>query len=174
METRNWTGQVLDVRAAPAERLIEARVITWETPIDAGSYVETFAPDSFKQTLRKRGDRVKLLLHHDQTRPVGLAQGWAPDDVGLIGRFRVSRTPDGDAALEQAADGTLDVSIGFLPSPGGDQWAADRRSVRRTAVELHEVSLVALAAVDGAKVLAVRSRGTHLTQTLDWLALVRT
>lgn len=173
METRNWTGTILEVRAAPTERVIEARVITWETQIDAGAYTETFAPESFRATLRKRGARVKLLMHHDQTRPVGIATGWEPDDAGLLGRFRVSRTPDGDAALEQASDGTLDVSIGFLPSPGGDVWSADRRSVRRTAVELHEVSLVALAAVDGAKVLAVRSRGTRLTQTLDWLGTVR-
>jgi HK97 family phage prohead protease len=173
LEIRQWSGVVLEVRDAPQERLIEARVMTWDTPCDVGAYVETFAPDAFKQTLKKRGDRVKLLLHHDQTRPVGIANGWAPDEAGLVGRFRVSRTADGDIALEQARDGVLDVSIGFVPIPGGDQWSQDRRSVRRTAVELHEVSLVSLAAVDGAGVLSVRCQPSRLTEILDWLASAR-
>lgn len=173
--TRDWSGAVLEVRAAPQERLIEARVMTFEQPINCGPYHEVFAPDSFKSTLKKRGDRVKLLMHHDTTRPVGIANGWDVSATDLIGRFKVSRTPEGDSALEMAGDGTLDVSIGFIPAPGGDQWSQDRGTVRRTAVELHEVSLVALAAYPDARVLAVRSaaRGTHLSSVLDWLATAR-
>lgn len=127
------------------------------TPIRSfeGEFEEDFAPSAFAGTDERR---VKALRDHAVDRAIGRTKTLdtrATD--GLHAVLAVSATPLGDESLVLAADGVLDVSIGFVPRKGGDSWSRDMSRVTRTAVELLEISLVPLPAYAGASVLGVRS-----------------
>lgn len=122
----------------------------------AGSYRETFVQGAFSRTLSERGDRVKLLANHDHRRfPIGRPTLLREDTAGLYMEAKISATRDGDEALELIRDGVLDrFSVGFRPIRHRN--TADR-VVERLEVALGEVSVVALAAYDGAVLAGVRS-----------------
>ncbi len=145
-------ASVID-QVAFEKREIDLNVMPYNTETDIGPYLERFAPGSFRDTLAKRGKRVKMLLHHDRSRAVGRAISWQDSASSLMMRFKVSKTREGDEALEQAADGTLEPSVGFAPVKDRKQG----KLIERLAVQLYEVSLVALPQYEAAGVLAVRS-----------------
>lgn len=63
-------------------------------------------------TIPEQLDRVKLLRGHDRETPVGHALLVDDTPAGLVGSFRVARTPAGDAALLDAAEKIRDgVSV---------------------------------------------------------------
>ncbi|MFP5256078.1 MAG: HK97 family phage prohead protease [Acidimicrobiia bacterium] len=133
-----------------------------EVPDDYGSsYRETFVRGSFARTIVERGSRVKLLANHDRRRfPIGRPTVLREDAAGLYMEARISKTRDGDEALELIRDGALDrFSIGFRPIR---HRVTPERVVERTEVALSEVSLVAFPAYDGAVLAGVRS-GPFLT-----------
>src|SRR4249919_2517703 len=53
--------------------------------------------------------RVKLFLDHGRTTPTGYAAEHAEDDQAMRLGFAVARTPDGDRALLEAAEGVRDA-----------------------------------------------------------------
>lgn len=163
----------LEVRARWDARTIELVAIPYDTAIRLGSITEDFAPGAFSDSLAKRGDRVKLTIGHGPAGvPVGKAFRWDDLDHQLVGHFKVSRTRDGDEALEMAADGVLDASIEF--EPVDDRWSQDRRHVRRLAARMHRVALVPEPAYEDAQVLAVRSVATdRLDRALRLLEAMR-
>lgn len=163
----------LEVRARHTDRTIELVAVPYETTIRLGSITEAFAPGSFADSLAKRGDRVKLTVGHGPLGiPVGKAYRWDDGPDQLVGHFRVSRTRDGDEALEMAADGVLDASIEF--EPVDDRWSDDRRHVRRLVARMHRVALVPEPAYEDAQVLAVRTMPTaRLDQALALLDAMR-
>lgn len=124
-----------------------------------GSYREQFAAGAFARTIAERGpSRVKLLLQHDDRRlPIGRAVSLTETPQGLVAELAVSKTPDGDTALELVRDGTLDgLSVSFRSirqTRKGDL-------VTRTEVQLREISLTGFPAYDDARVSAVRSDPT--------------
>jgi uncharacterized protein len=78
----------------------------------------------------------------------------------------VSSTRAGDEVLALARDGVrLGLSVGFIPTPGGDRWSADRRRVERVKVQAHHIAVVPFPAYEGAEVLAVRTAGPPPART---------
>jgi HK97 family phage prohead protease len=141
-----------------SERIVEGIVVPWQetsflTPNPKG---ERFMPGSLDRTTRERPAGTPLFRNHDHNVKVGKALGWRADDsAGCWGQFEIFPTDAGDAVLEEVRVGALDAfSAGFRP--------INTRRHRDGAIEvleaaLHEVSLVPLAAYEGARVLAMRT-----------------
>jgi HK97 family phage prohead protease len=159
------------------ERIVAGIVVPWNetsylTPDPKG---ERFLPGSLTRTVKARGDRLKLFRggrehQHESAiaRPVEL-DARHPD--GLWASWRIGRTPAGDAALAEVAEGLLDAfSVGFRAIRTGRGQDGAREVAE---AELLEVQLLPLGAYDGARVLEVRSPTSSRTglEDLDaWLA----
>ena len=158
---RIWGGQP-DLEIRGDGRTVYGLAVPYDQPAEIrdyqGTYTEVFRYGAFKRTIDERGKRVKFLANHDRQKlPLGKAMRLEEQTAGLVGEFRVSATPEGDAALELIRDGVLDsLSIGFKPVDTGDRWNPDRTLVERTEVALMEVSAVAFPAYDGALISGVR------------------
>ena len=171
---RSFAPDTLAVRED--QRTIIGVAVPFNTPTEVADYGDTyreqFAAGAFARTIAERGpNRVKLLLQHDDRRlPIGRAVALTETPSGLLAELAVSRTPDGDMALELARDGTLDgLSIGFQP-------VAQTRSgdlVTRTEVKLREISLTGFPAYDTARVQAIRSKAAAPDPHAQSLAIAR-
>jgi HK97 family phage prohead protease len=168
MTPRTTRAHPVDIEVRGDGRTIAGIVAPFDTPAQIhdidGRYIETIDRRAFDRTLAERGaERVKLLVQHQSRNlPIGRAHVLRPEARGLYGELRVSQTEHGDEVLELVRDGALDAfSIGFRPVR--DQWARDRSTRRLLEVRLDEVSVVAFAAYDSARIEAVRSATTpHL------------
>lgn len=149
----------LEVRAAGGGRTITGIVVPFDRVArvsDGGpAYDEMFRKGSFAKTIAERGGRVKLLSQHNSSsNPLGRATMLREDAAGLYGEFQVSKTRDGDDALELVRDGALDsFSVGFAPV----NHVTEKGVTVRTEVKLREASLVTFPAYEGALVTGVRS-----------------
>jgi|GEM_PF-1292521 len=155
---RTFAPDSLEIREG---RTILGLAVPFNSPTDIndsyGSYREQFAPGAFSRTISERGaQRVKLLLQHDSAKlPIGRAASLTETPEGLRAELAVSKTPDGDTALELVRDGALDgLSVGFQPI---NQSTGNDGIVTRTEVKLLEISLTGFPAYDNARVAAVRS-----------------
>lgn len=121
-------------------------------------YVERFERGAFARSIAERGSKVKLLVNHDKrSLPIGRAVSLREDSAGLVGEFKISKTPDGDAALELVRDGVVDsFSVGFVPIT--DRQDRDG-TVVRTEAAIREASLVAFPAYESALIAGVRHEG---------------
>lgn len=162
--TRAFPTDDLIVRSD--KRTVAGIAVPWNQPADVGEvndrgqltrYREEFVRGAFTRTIAERGDRVKFLAHHNSTvNALGRATLLREDSAGLYAEFYVSRTRDGDEALELIRDGVLDsLSVGFHPI--SEDTRSKPGTVRRTEVGLREVSAVNFGAYEGARILAVRS-----------------
>jgi len=157
------------------ERIVSGIAVPWNetsflTPDPNG---ERFLPGSLTRTVKARGDRLKLFRggreHQHEgaiARPIEL-DARHPD--GLWASWRIGKTPAGDAALAEVAEGLLDAfSVGFRAIRTG-RGADGAREIAEA--ELIEVQLLPLGAYDGARVLEVRSpSGPSALADLDrWL-----
>jgi HK97 family phage prohead protease len=117
---------------------------------------ERLLPGCFSASLNTRTRAIPLIVgHRHGEAAVGLATKWEDSPAGLVGTFQVRDDPTGDETLTHAAGGYLSaMSVGFEPT-------RVRRGVdgvtEVVAATLHEVSLVAVGAYSGARVMAVRS-----------------
>jgi len=156
----------LEVRSGSDGRTVHGIAVPFDTPTTVndgwGEYEESFRFGAFRKTLREKRkpdgtSAVKFLANHDRIGrlPLGRAQELKEDTAGLYGEFRVSKTPDGDAALELIRDGALDAfSVGFVPVKDREP---EPGRLERVEVKLHEVSAVAFPAYAGAVIAGVRS-----------------
>ncbi len=114
--------------------------------------------------LRSRG-RARARRSSSTTiaaRPVGVARrARRRATTGALGRFRIDATPAGDAALVQAASG----SRGSFSSGAEVVAARPRTATSSTSPprSVHEVSLLALGAFDGAAVIRVAAEADEPT-----------
>lgn len=109
---------------------------------------------AFAATLRQRATRP-LLWNHDSGVPIGYELELAEDAVGLKGTWKLSGTPAADDAYTLLRDGAVSgLSIGFYPVETRDGPDGTRELV---SVELFEISIVAVPALDSARVLDVKS-----------------
>lgn len=140
-------------------------------------FEETWKRGSTKESIAKRGDRIRLLGFHDQ-RAMPLGRPVMLDDRadGLYIEARISDTTDGNDALTLVKDGVLDgFSVGFSVPAGGDRWGTVDGMLHRTVTkaDIHEVSLVNFPAFDDARVASVRAAevvatdGTENTSEVD-------
>jgi len=135
-----------------------------------GGYASTFggSPDSYGDIVsegafaaslakhRANGTQPALLWAHNPAAPIGRWLRMAEDGKGLAveGRLtlEVERAREAHALMK---DGALGLSIGFTTI--ADTYAADGTHVLK-AVELWEVSAVAMPANSSARITSVRSR----------------
>jgi HK97 family phage prohead protease len=148
---------------------------TTDSPYQGG---ERFLPGSFRkavQEFRSRKQQTKRPLHlfraHDHNRAIGLGTQLEETPEGLVGEFRLGRTPYADEALLEYREGLLGaMSVGF-------QAIQDRRGTdgarEITEASILEASLLPMGAYPGAKVLSLR--GPALEQQtppdLSWITL---
>jgi HK97 family phage prohead protease len=105
--------------------------------------------------------RLKLLVDHDQTQPVGYATAVTDTDADLSITFHVPEGDDGDRALLQASNGLRDgLSVGVWMDDDGYTLDADGYA-HVTSGMLREVSLCALPAIDDARVSDVAATAHH-------------
>lgn len=126
--------------------------ISYLTPNPSG---ERVIRGAFTKSARQRAGKIFLFREHDHAHPVGRAVAFDDGDAGLLGSFQIRASALGDETL-------ADVREGYLPALSVGFKALQTRRARDGAVEvvegsLVEVSLVALGAYDGARVLAVRT-----------------
>ena len=153
----------LEFRNGGDGRTVGGLVVPYGTPTEirdrTGSYTEVFRPGAFAKTIAERGSKVKLFIEHSHQQnrlPIGRATSLVDTKPGVLGDFYVSRTRDGDEALELIRDGALDAfSVGFEPIQ--NDWTSDRSAVERVEARLWEVSLVGIPAYEDALVSSVRS-----------------
>lgn len=138
-------------------RTVEGVVVPYDelsylTPNPHGERVRRGA---FTKSAAQRGDKVFLFRAHDHAHPVGKAVGFTDEADGLHGRFAIRSSVLGDETLDDIREGYLPgMSMGFAPlqTRRGHDGATEVVEGR-----LLEVSLVALGAYEGARVLALRT-----------------
>lgn len=127
--------------------------------------VEVFRKGAFADVI-KAAHRVKLLRGHGENAVLGRATLLKETDDGLYAEFKVSKTREGDEALELVKDGALDqLSIGFMPIKNKKR---EDGVLERIKAHLAEVSLVTFGAYgDLASVSGVREGQLQATPRLD-------
>lgn len=135
----------------PSSRTITGTAAVWDVPgrASVGPCIFTAGSISVPDDLR----RVKLLLDHDHSRPVGYAEAVSIDAHGMTATFHLPAGDVSDRALAYARDGLRDaLSVGVEVT----DYSHDRAGrVVVKAARLREVSLVALPAFEGATVSSV-------------------
>jgi HK97 family phage prohead protease len=112
-----------------------------------------------------------VCAHHDLARPIGKIVGYEDGDKALDITVRMAdldAVPDARTAFSLITDGVCDGwSIGFsrktwdaVPKEQRSDYGTNEAKEFMRAVNLREVSLVALPAVDGTGVLAIRAEET--------------
>jgi uncharacterized protein len=153
------------------ERTVEGIGVPWgETSyLAADPAGERFLPGSLTKSVRERGQRLKLFTAHDHSHAIGrVVRIDARHPDGLLASWQLFRTPAGDAALAEIAEGALDsFSIGFRPVK---TRRADDGAREIVEADLHEVSVAPIGAYDGARVLSVRTpAGGTVDELRAWL-----
>jgi HK97 family phage prohead protease len=157
--TSTWFGGPLELREAGDGRTVAGiavpyGVIAEATPVGP----ERFAAHAFRRSIGQRKGIVKLFRSHDHAVPIAVAQ-IVDSAEGVHIEARLADTPRGDEAVAEVRAGLLDsFSVGFRAIR--ERTVGGVREVLEAA--LGEVSLVALPAYPGARVLSVRSAGADL------------
>ena len=135
-----------------------------EQTID-GNTTEVFRKGAFADVI-KAAHRVKLLRNHDIKNPIGRATLLRETDDGLYAEFKISKTREGDEALELVKDGALDqLSVGFMPIKNKKRPDG---VLERLKAHLAEVSLVTFGAYgEMAAVTGMREGAPLLTPRAD-------
>lgn len=159
---------VAHVTASAATRTIEGVATIYGERANASSGPVTFARGS----LRWADDvsRVKLLVDHDMSRPVGYATALVDEGDQLRATFYVPPGEAGDVALTEAANGLRDgLSVGVWADDDGYTFDDDY-AVTITSGTVREVTLCAVPAFDDARLtdvaatIARHKEGTPVTQ----------
>jgi len=147
--------------AADAEsRIIAGRIVQWDSEGNTSAGRTKFLPNSIEF-----GKNTKLVLEHNQTKPIGKLVEWSQDDSGITASFKIAKTNAGNDALEEAATGLRsDFSVGVQV----DAWDNKDGVMAISASKLIEVSLVTDGAIPGAeveKVAAAEDPGKAATES---------
>jgi phage head maturation protease len=183
-------AQVVDV--SYPQRLVQAIVMPYEKPAQVfhrGRLITEICSRGAYDGIERRSNRVKVNLEHDIGKPIGRATAFHPSrEEGLVADLYISKTSNGDDALELAADGVLDISAGFglmseddgngkrRVKPGAETWETQTRR-RLNACWLDHIAMTSSAAYPDAVVLSVRDdhpdAGVEGTPNRDRLELDR-
>lgn len=165
MDTRAWRS---DFDLSKSEgRIIRGIAVPFNNPTQIAEhgriFDETFKPGSTRDSIRKRGDRIRLLGHHDSRAwPIGKPVELDDTSRGLEFAAHISDTREGNDALTLIGDGAVDgVSVGFGVPEGGDVWSADGSERTITRADIFEFSLVNFPAYDRARVESVRAADNY-------------
>jgi HK97 family phage prohead protease len=137
-------------------RIIAGRIVQWNAEGNTSAGATMFEPNSIKFS-----KNVKLVLQHDQTRPLGKLVEWSEDDMGVTASFKIAKTTAGNDALEEAATGLRsDFSVGV----DVEDWDNKNGVMAISASKLIEVSLVTDGAIPGAEVQKVAAEENEISE----------
>ena len=147
---------ITDVKASDAGFEVTGYASTFGN-MDAGG--DVMMRGAFDHTLAS-GRPVRFLNAHRLDQVIGVAKSLKPDDKGLLGTFKISKTSLGEDVHTLLKDGALDsFSIGYIPT---DVEFDDAGTRLLKSVDLLEVSVVALPMNDRATVTRVKSKADQL------------
>lgn len=162
---RSLTVDEIHVERTDEGRNIIARALTfgarYKVTDDGGRrfYNEVWNPAVFNRTMAHRAGKVPLMTLHNRVRlPIGAVQTIQDVAGSMTFVAKVSRTRDGDEALELINDGVLTgVSVGAHVL--ANRPLADGTGVERMEARLEEISLAPMqfTQMPDAGVLAVRA-----------------
>lgn len=148
-------------------RTITGLLVPWDSVADNGQGRWRFARDSINWT---DVSRVKLNTEHTSTL-IGVATRLQPGRAGLMGTFKLGRSPEADRALQDAEDGILDgfsVEVDFEHPDSVDRDPADRSvNLVRNSI-LRMAALTGTPAFDDARLTSVkasRNQGGSMPET---------
>lgn len=123
------------------------------------SYGDIIAPGAFSESLKEHQAKASvpaLLWAHDSSEPIGRWLTLKEDRYGLAvtGKLTLA-TKRGAEAHALMKDGALGLSIGYRVAPGGVARQGSNQIL--TAVQLFEVSAVAMPANSSARITSVKS-----------------
>jgi HK97 family phage prohead protease len=155
----------IEVRSATVEavsypeRTVDLLVAPYDewTPVEYRGRLleESFAPGAFG-AVRNRARKFLVNMEHDETRWVGTVLDLdGANERGLRASVKIRRSPEGDQALDDCADGLLGASIGMAVAGGDQTIDGNRRRIRKAYLD--HVALTATPAYVGAEVLEVRA-----------------
>jgi HK97 family phage prohead protease len=165
MENRNYSVN-LELRANSDGRTIFGIAVPYNKEQRITStMVEVFRKGVFSEVI-KAPHRVKLLRGHGENNVLGRATLLRETDEGLYAEFKISKTREGDEALELVKDGALDqLSVGFMPIKNKKRPDG---VMERLKAHLAEVSLVTFGAYgELAAITGMREGQPQLTPRLD-------
>lgn len=131
-------------------RRLKGPAVPWNvTATTSGGQTVRFMPGSVDLS------GAPVVLHHDETRPIGKVVATADDDAAHHATVAVSEVPDGDAALVLAADGALTGwSVGVEPT----EFSDDDGVLVITASAARHLALVTTPAFSEARVTDVAAQ----------------
>jgi HK97 family phage prohead protease len=143
--------------ASDAEsRIIAGRIVQWNAEGNTSAGRTMFEPSSIQFE-----KNTKLVLQHDQTRPLGKLVEWSEDESGITASFKIAKTTAGNDALEEAATGLRsDFSVGV----DVESWDNKNGVMAISASKLVEVSLVTDGAIPGAEVQKVAAEENKVSE----------
>jgi HK97 family phage prohead protease len=165
MENRNYSVN-LELRANSDGRTIFGIAVPYNKEQRITStMIEVFRKGVFSEVI-KAPHRVKLLRGHGENNVLGRATLLRETDDGLYAEFKISKTREGDEALELVKDGALDqLSVGFMPIKNRKRPDG---VMERLKAHLAEVSLVTFGAYgELAAITGMREGQPQLTPRLD-------
>ena len=147
-----------NVTASADKRELSGRIVAWNEKGFTSAGETIFEPNSL--TFNKR---VKLLLEHDRTRPIGFLKSTNITDQDVQATFSVAKTFAADDAMEEAASGLRD---GFSVGVKVNAWDNKDGVMVISSATVHEISLVTDPAIDSARVERVAaSDNTEISDT---------
>jgi HK97 family phage prohead protease len=163
-EVRTISTSKYEFRTAEVEgRTMVGLVAPYNTVNDIGPFTEPLKPGVFAKSIREAARNLPLhVMHRHNEIPVGMAVRWEEATEGLLGEFRFDTRADAQEAARLAEEGFLGaLSVGFLPLPDGSTWDLDgpKPHVDRIQARMLETSLCSIPALEGSRVLAMRSAG---------------
>jgi HK97 family phage prohead protease/HK97 family phage major capsid protein len=144
--------------ASDAEsRIIAGRIVQWDAVGNTSAGQTKFLENSIAMS-----KDTKLVLEHEQTKPIGKLVEWSQDATGITASFKIAKTTAGNDALEEAATGLRsDFSVGVQV----DTWSNDKGVMAISSSSLVEVSLVTSGAIPGAEVQKVAAVETEISES---------
>jgi HK97 family phage prohead protease len=114
---------------------------------------------------------VKLLLEHDNRRPIGRATNFTVTPGGINGTFKIAETTAGADALIEASEGLRDgLSIGAMI----DEYDIRDGIIHVTSARMIETSLVTSPAFDSARVTQVAASEPEDDETTETIEEIET
>jgi HK97 family phage prohead protease len=142
LERKFEIGPITDAES----RTVEA-VLSTDTPLERGGYIEILAHDERAIDLSRAARGLPLLWGHDPDKPIGKVKDLRLDGGKLRGTLHFSSNPSATWIWQDVRDGFLDdVSIGYAVPR--DNWDVSDDGVRYTAKSwsLLEASVVTIPA----------------------------
>ena len=148
-----------EITASADKRELAGRIVAWGEKGFTSAGETIFEPNSL--TFNKR---VKLLLEHDRTRPIGFLKSHEITDSDVQAVFSVAKTFAADDAIEEASAGLRD---GFSVGVKVNAWDNKDGVMVIKSATVHEVSLVTDPAIDSARVERVAaSENTEVSESI--------